>query len=438
MRIIIGSDHIGFSLKEKVANHLKSLGISLTDAGTTSPDVPVDYPDFAWMIGSAVASGEYERGILVCRTGIGMSIAANKLPGIRAALCFNNETAALSRAHNDANILCLGSQVIQPDAAITILTEWLKTEFDGEAHTLRVEKVNHLPLPTIKSNAASLYDFEKFKTRLGVAISPTPTSFGPLLFPGTLEAGIRSAAEIGFRAVEISLRSVTDLDTDSLTALLEKHEMVLAAIATGQACVEDGICLCHSKTEIVEKTIQHLQSIIQVASRFHALVIIGGIRGRLSGNSEQQGKQRTIAVQAMRKCIRYAADRGVTVVIEPINRYETNFINSSTEGLAFIEEVCEPSAKLLLDTFHMNIEEVDLPSALRNTGSRIGYIHVSDNNRQAPGYGHIDFAQVFRVLAELDYAGYITAEILPLPDSQTAVLQTWNTLQNLRIPNLKE
>jgi ribose 5-phosphate isomerase B len=139
-KIAIGSDHAGFEAKEKAKSELEALGVEVLDKGSHTLD-SVDYPDFGAAVARAVASGEVERGVLVCGSGIGISIAANKIPGARAALCWNEETARLAREHNDANVLCFGSRFIEPEQAARMVRIFLETDFAGGRHTQRVEKL---------------------------------------------------------------------------------------------------------------------------------------------------------------------------------------------------------------------------------------------------------------------------------------------------------
>ena len=142
-RIALGADHAGFPLKEELKAHLEDRGITYKDFGTYSPE-PVDYPDIALKVAEAVARGRFERGILICATGIGVSITANKVPGIRAALCHDAFSARYSRAHNDSNILTLGGRVIGAGLAREILDIWINTSFDGGRHQTRIEKIKKL------------------------------------------------------------------------------------------------------------------------------------------------------------------------------------------------------------------------------------------------------------------------------------------------------
>lgn len=143
LKIAIGSDHGGFRLKEEIKDYLRQQGVEHTDFGTYST-ASVDYPDIAQTVGEKVVAGEFERGILICGTGIGISIAANKVPGVRAALCGDVFSARMSREHNNANILALGERVIGSGLALMIVQTWLETEFAGGRHARRVEKIGAL------------------------------------------------------------------------------------------------------------------------------------------------------------------------------------------------------------------------------------------------------------------------------------------------------
>ena len=140
MKIALGSDHAGFELKERIKQKLTSQGITVDDRGTDST-ASVDYPDFARKVAEEVAGHGAELGILVCSTGIGMSIAANKIPGIRAAKVDTEFEAERSREHNDANVLTLGADTIAADEAFKIVDKWLATPFAGGRHERRVEKI---------------------------------------------------------------------------------------------------------------------------------------------------------------------------------------------------------------------------------------------------------------------------------------------------------
>ncbi len=143
MKVAIGSDHGGYQLKEKIKQLLEELDISYKDFGTNSKE-SVDYPDFAEVVAKEVANEKYERGILICGTGIGMSIAANKIDGVRAALCHDLFSAQATREHNDSNILTMGSRVVGDYLALEIVKIWLESDFDGGRHQRRIDKIAKL------------------------------------------------------------------------------------------------------------------------------------------------------------------------------------------------------------------------------------------------------------------------------------------------------
>lgn len=142
MKIMIGADHAGFELKQKIASHLRERGFEVQDIGTHSTD-SVDYPDYAFPVARAVAHGDVDRGILVCGSGIGMSMAANRIPGVRAVLASEPYAAKMSRRHNDSNVLCLGGRFLGPDLALEIVDVWLAENFEGGRHCRRVDLLDN-------------------------------------------------------------------------------------------------------------------------------------------------------------------------------------------------------------------------------------------------------------------------------------------------------
>lgn len=143
MKLALGADHAGFELKEHLRTYLEGLGHEVEDLGTHS-SASIDYPDYAAAVARSVASGQSDRGVLVCGSGVGMEIAANKVDGVRAANVPSTELARLSRAHNDANVVALGARFLEPSAAEQIVRVFLETPFDGGRHTQRVQKISAL------------------------------------------------------------------------------------------------------------------------------------------------------------------------------------------------------------------------------------------------------------------------------------------------------
>ena len=143
MRIAVGADHAGFELKQTLAQHLRDAGHDVVDCGTHSVD-RVDYPDFGAAVGQAVAGTDADLGVCVCGSGNGIAMAANKIPGIRAAVAYDVTSARLARAHNDANVLCIGERLTGAEVALEALAAWLGASFDGGRHEARVAKIDAL------------------------------------------------------------------------------------------------------------------------------------------------------------------------------------------------------------------------------------------------------------------------------------------------------
>ena len=143
MRIALASDHAGYAEKERLKGLLADLGIEFDDLGTVSEE-SVDYPDYARKVAEQVAHGEVEQGVLVCGSGTGMAITANKVPGVRAAVAWSEEIARLARQHNNANVLAIGARTTPPDEIPKIVRAWFETKFEGGRHAARVEKINEV------------------------------------------------------------------------------------------------------------------------------------------------------------------------------------------------------------------------------------------------------------------------------------------------------
>src|SRR3954454_24065573 len=143
MKIALGADHAGYQLKDQIKQHLEQQGISVRDEGTSSPE-SVDYPDYARAVAHDVTAQRADLGILVCGSGIGMAMAANKVDGIRAANVNSEYEAQMSREHNNANVLALGARILKPEEALRIVDKWLSTQFAGGRHERRVEKITAL------------------------------------------------------------------------------------------------------------------------------------------------------------------------------------------------------------------------------------------------------------------------------------------------------
>lgn len=268
-----------------------------------------------------------------------------------------------------------------------------------------------------------------FKTSM--AISPTPAVFAPLLFAGDWPAALDAAVDLGYDAIEISVRDPEHPAVVSCNRGLRQRGLQLSAIATGQSFYSDGWSPVSDDPEVRTLLDERMYRIIELAAPWEAMVVIGGVRGTLTGSELHRGDQYEQALYAVGQYAEYGSANGVPIVIEPINRYETNYINTIQDALQFIRDVGRENLGVLADTFHMNIEEANLAESLRSAGNRIHHVQFTDSNRLAAGRGHINFHELAAVLRESGYRGYLSTETLPLPDSRTAAQQAIDFFRTL-------
>jgi 5-keto-L-gluconate epimerase len=254
-----------------------------------------------------------------------------------------------------------------------------------------------------------------------LATSPTHTKFGPLVFSGDLGLAMQQATRLGYQGLELNLRDSRALDQDHLLAELSRLGLAAPSIGTGQAYFADGLSLADADPAIQHAVVERLQGHVELAARLGARVVLGSIRGRLSENSREGY---LTAIRLSRELAGFAAGKGVSLLVEPINRYETDFLNTVAEAIEFIDQVGADNLGILGDTFHMNIEEASMVNAFRLAGDRLWHVHLADSNRRAPGMGHLDFGPLLAELSQIGFAGYLSAEILPLPDDATAA-ESW-------------
>lgn len=259
--------------------------------------------------------------------------------------------------------------------------------------------------------------------KLSIVLSTQQTQFQAASFSGALETNLQQIAGLGYQGVELAIRDPRLVDLPHLSQLVGQNDLAVPAIGTGQAWGEEGLSFTDPDPAIRRAAIERIQSHIPVAAHFNALIIIGLIRGIIKpGVQPEQGMQ--WLVDALRECSRAAAPHGVRLALEPINRYETTLINTVDQGLALIDSVGEANFGLLLDTFHMNIEEAKIEASIAACGSRIFHFHVADSNRWYPGGGHLDFAALLRALKETGYNGFVSGEFMPKPDAAAAARES--------------
>jgi len=266
--------------------------------------------------------------------------------------------------------------------------------------------------------------------RTSIVLSTHATQFSALAFQQDWAHNVGEMAALGYDAVELAIRDPNLLDQRTVTEVLSRHGLPLAAIGTGQAYGEEGLSFTHPDGDIRRRAVQRIKDQIAFAAPHSAIIIIGLIRGRT-----QPGVQRAQAWRWMRDALAACADdaarHGVRLVVEAINRYETDLVCTAAEGLALLNELGADNLGLLLDTFHMNIEEASMYDSIRQAGKRLFHFHVADSNRWYPGAGHTDFPGILATLREIGYDGYVSGEMMPLPDPMTAAREMIRYLRRI-------
>jgi sugar phosphate isomerase/epimerase len=260
--------------------------------------------------------------------------------------------------------------------------------------------------------------------KAGLVLCGPDVAYGPLaLLSGTFEEKVAKAADLGYDGIELMVRDPADLDWPHVKSTLDNVGLEVPQIVTGELFGADGLCLVTADEDLRRRAEARTQSVIDLSAHLSAMVNIGRLRGQLKFLGDVSDPWAT-AVERLRGVISYAADRGVRITMEPINRYETDFIFSAADGMRLVEDLGYDNFGLMLDLFHMNIEDVSIEEGLRQAGDRLWHVHIADSNRHYPGSGHLNFDSLFTTLEEMGYKGYISAEMLPLPDPDTAARKT--------------
>jgi sugar phosphate isomerase/epimerase len=246
---------------------------------------------------------------------------------------------------------------------------------------------------------------------------------GPFVFWDDLAAAVRQAADLGFDAIELFPPGPDAVDPGELRKLLDDSGLSLAAVGTGAGWVKHKLTLTHPDAAIRDKARAFVRSMIDFAGPLGAPVIIGSMQGRWAEGVAKETALGWLADHVI-ELGEYAEQFDVPLLYEPLNRYETNLVNTLEDGVALANSQGPSNVRLLADLFHMNIEEESLAGAIRTASRQIGHVHFADSNRRAAGMGHTDFGPVVAALREVGYTGYLSAEVLPLPDPLAAARKT--------------
>ena len=246
-----------------------------------------------------------------------------------------------------------------------------------------------------------------------IVISTPGAKFVALAVKEEFKDSLRKVAELGYDAVELAIRDPRLIDIRETTSLLQQYRLPVPAIGTGQAYGEEGLSFTDPDREIRRKAVQRIKDQMNLSVELDgAQVIIGLIRGTVKVGMDPIQAERNF-IECILECLEYIPQ--VMLTLEPINRYETNLYNDTRSAKAMIDKVGKPNLRMLVDTFHMNIEEPNIIESLRIVKDYISHVHFADSNRWAPGCGHINFKEILMALKEFGYQGAISAEILPKP-----------------------
>jgi sugar phosphate isomerase/epimerase len=271
------------------------------------------------------------------------------------------------------------------------------------------------------------------KSAITVSLVPQAQG-GPFVFWDGLAPAFASAQSLGYDAIEIFPPNAEAIPTDLVRPLMERHQLSVAALGTGGGWVAHQWHLCHPEAHIRAQARRFISAIIARAADLGAPAILGSMQGRVL-----PGVDRAQALEWLRDALcqfdQEAGARGQHFLYEPLNRYETNLFNRIQDAATFLDTSGLPHVRILADLFHMNIEEASIADALRATAKRLGHIHFADSNRRAIGFGHTPMSPILEALREIGYEGYLSAEILPLPDSSSAAAQSIQSFHQLATPS---
>ena len=262
--------------------------------------------------------------------------------------------------------------------------------------------------------------------RIGAMVGTPELQAAPVaIFAGQdLEGSIRKSAEYGFDGVELMLKNPSQLDGDEIRHLLKKYDLELVGLCSGQVYGEDGLGLIGPDAAVCQQAMIRMKALSDFAGSFGegTILNIGRSRGRAEEGDLEGSWGR--AVTAFCELADHAQPLGVRLALEPINHHEVNYIMTTQDGIRMCDDVDRPNFGLMLDVYHMNIEDVNVLDSLREAGQYCWLVHFADNNRKWPGNAHIDFPAVVDTLGEQGYAGFLSAEIFPWPNPEEAARST--------------
>jgi sugar phosphate isomerase/epimerase len=257
---------------------------------------------------------------------------------------------------------------------------------------------------------------------------------GPFVFWDDLAEGCRQASQLGFDAVEIFPPSAESLNVKEVRNLLAEHRLQLAAVGTGAGWVKHKLRLTDPDPAVRQRARAFASGLIAAAGELGAPAIIGSMQGRCETEPHRPRVLEWLG-EALEELSGQSAQFNQVLLYEPLNRYETDVFTRQGEAAAFLGHLRSKNVRLLCDLFHMNLEERSIADALRDAGPLVGHIHWADSNRQAMGFGHTEVAPIVAALRTIGYSGYLSAEVLPLPNGIAAAQQSVASFRHWTSPS---
>jgi len=255
--------------------------------------------------------------------------------------------------------------------------------------------------------------------KLATNISLVPELINtPHIHPGDLKEICKIISYYGYDGIELFPPNAKDFPISEIKGITKANNLKVCAIGTGAGKVLYGLTLTNPDVRIRKRAVEYISDIIRVAADFEALVIIGSIQGSVA-NTISRGQTIEWLTVCLNELAYIANKYNVTLVFEPINRYESNLINSLDQGVDLLKETGGNCIKLLADLFHMNIEEVSIEQSIIQAAPYIGHIHFADSNRLFPGLGHTDFSKIFNALRQIHFEGFLSVEAMESIDAKT-------------------
>lgn len=242
------------------------------------------------------------------------------------------------------------------------------------------------------------------------------------IFKGNILENFKKAKIMGFDGVELVMIKPRENDPNYINRLKNELSLEIPALCTGQVYEEDNLMLINDNKDIEKRGIERFKEFVEFASITNSKINIGRFRGKIINNNFNETIEK--AINIFKKISDFSNNYNVEIILEPINRFQTEFIFSTEDGIKIIKKVNKNNFKLMVDTFHINIEDRSISDSIFKSKKYLSHVHICDNNRYYPGYGHFNFDLFFKSLKKINYMNYLSAEIFPYPSPEIASKKT--------------